>query len=139
MRATCLARRPGISSKTTASSMDILRREWTNEQILGKFYEPKVRHRMPPVLTKPRLFNNHLSVYNSLPFTELTPVEEPRAPPGLVKMMTDRHKIALVMGDEDATHKVSNRNGQRTPRNTTAVLISNYKTSKKSALTKNSS
>ena len=60
-------------------------------QILGKNYQPKQRHRMPPVI-KPKI--NHLQcvAFSSLPFKELELIEEPQMPHVLIQALAAKQQ-----------------------------------------------
>ncbi|XP_077864869.1 WD repeat-containing protein on Y chromosome-like [Saccoglossus kowalevskii] len=49
-------------------------------KILGKSYKPKTRHKMPPVLPEIRTNQTQVSVYSSLPFSELDEIPEAKLP-----------------------------------------------------------
>lgn len=50
------------------------------ENVLGKFYKPKTRHRFFPPLPRLKFNQDQMIVYSSLNFKELQAIEEPKTP-----------------------------------------------------------
>lgn len=50
------------------------------ENVLGKFYKPKTRHRSLPPLPRLKFNQDQMIVYSSLNFKELQAIEEPKTP-----------------------------------------------------------
>ena len=59
--------------------------------ILGKNYQPKQRHRMPPTV-KPKINNLQCVAFSSLPFIELEPIVEPKMPQVLTQALAARQQ-----------------------------------------------
>ncbi|XP_033640138.1 WD repeat-containing protein on Y chromosome-like [Asterias rubens] len=70
------------------------RATWGTSSILGKSYKPKTRHKMPPTLPDIKQNQNQVVVYSSLPFNELEPVQEVKAPATLQEIQL-RHQQSL--------------------------------------------
>jgi len=69
------------------------------QNILGKCYKPKTRHRFVPPLPKLKFNQDQMIVYSSLNFKELKTVEEPKTPAVLYKSSsTLLPRIAKVGG-----------------------------------------
>ena len=66
-------------NKTIANSL---------ENVLGKFYKPKTRHRFLPPLPKLKFNQNQMIVYSSLQFKDLQPIVEPKTPVVLLNNAT---------------------------------------------------
>ena len=85
MRLTSLTRR-GTQERTQEHTDDTELNEWNSsitsslENVLGKFYKPKTRHRFLPPLPKLKFNQNQMIVYSSLNFKELQAIEEPKTP-----------------------------------------------------------
>lgn len=100
MRFATLARR-GTQLLPQASHAEDLDKEWeweasigrSLEKVLGKFYKPKIRHRIFPPLPKLKFNQNQMIVYSSLNFKELQPIEEPAE----LWNHTTRHKSSLAL------------------------------------------
>lgn len=60
-------------------------------EILGKNYQPKQRHRMPPVI-KPKINNLQCVAFSSLPFKELDHIDEPKMPQVLVQALAAKQQ-----------------------------------------------
>ena len=72
--------------------------------ILGKNYQPKQRHRMPPVI-KPKI--NHLQcvAFSSLPFKELELPEEPKMPQVLVQALAAKQQQNRLSSPSEAQNQ----------------------------------
>lgn len=86
MRITALTRRgTQLNTQDSADSTDE-EKEWdstitrTLENVLGKFYKPKTRHRFLPPLPKLKFNQDQMIVYSSLNFKDLQTIEEPKTP-----------------------------------------------------------
>ena len=85
MRLTSLSQR-GTPPDTQDRTDDTDLQEWNSsitsslENVLGKFYKPKTRHRFLPPLPKLKFNQNQMIVYSSLNFKELQAIEEPKTP-----------------------------------------------------------
>lgn len=66
------------------------------ENVLGKFYKPKTRHRLLPPLPKLKFNQDQMIVYSSLNFKDLQPIEEPKTPAVLWSNST-RHKSSSAL------------------------------------------
>ena len=66
-------------NKTIANSL---------ENVLGKFYKPKTRHRFLPPLPKLKFNQNQMIVYSSLQFKDLQAIVEPKTPAVLLNNAT---------------------------------------------------
>ena len=66
------------------------------ENVLGKFYKPKTRHRFLPPLPKLKFNHNQMIVYSSLPFKDLQPIEEPKTP-GILLNSTTGYKSSSTL------------------------------------------
>ncbi len=68
------------------------------KDILGKNYQPKQRHKIPPSNIKQKMIQNQCVVYASLPYTNLREIKEPKMPPVLTKRLWQKSN-SNVKGD----------------------------------------
>ncbi|XP_067040016.1 cilia- and flagella-associated protein 337-like [Acropora muricata] len=66
------------------------------ENVLGKFYKPKTRHRFFPPLPKLKFNHNQMLVYSSLQFKDLQLIEEPKTP-GMLLNNTTGYKSSSTL------------------------------------------
>jgi len=78
-------------------------------RILGKSYKPKTRHKMPPLLPEIRQNANQLSVYSSLPFCELAPVNEPKLPAVIQQIQARNQSLDNIEKEGRTTQKAKRR------------------------------
>ncbi|XP_070571095.1 WD repeat-containing protein on Y chromosome-like [Ptychodera flava] len=79
--------------------------------ILGKSYKPKTRHKVPPMLPEIRQNANQLSVFSSLPFCELEPVQEPKLP-AVIQQIQARQQSMENLDKEGTTKQKLKRRAQ---------------------------
>ncbi|XP_064622322.1 WD repeat-containing protein on Y chromosome-like [Lineus longissimus] len=78
-----------------------------SESILGKYYKPKVRHKIAPTLPPIKHSQNQVVVYSSLPFNDLTPQEECEASTEL-KEIQKRHNLTTSL-DQGGSSKFAQK------------------------------
>lgn len=66
------------------------------DNVLGKFYKPKTRHRFFPPLPKLKFNHNQMLVYSSLQFKDLQLIEEPKTP-GMLLNNTTGYKSSSTL------------------------------------------
>lgn len=86
MRITAMTRRGTQQSIQDPADTTDLEKEWGTsitrslQNVLGKFYKPKTRHRFLPPLPKLKFNQDQMIVYSSLNFKDLQTIEEPKTP-----------------------------------------------------------
>ena len=142
MRITALTRR-GTQQSTQESTNNIdQEKEWDTcitrslQNVLGKFYKPKTRHRFLPPLPKLKFNQDQMIVYSSLNFKDLQTIEEPKTPAVLWNHAT-RYKSSsalLPRIPKAAGHRASSESKHATYYNTSAKQHrANHITATKSA------
>lgn len=102
MRITTLTRRGTQQIMEDSSDNTDLEKEWGTsisrslENVLGKFYKPKTRHRFLPPLPKLKFNQDQMIVYSSLNFKELQTIDEPKTP-AVVWNHTTRYKSSSAL------------------------------------------
>ena len=127
MRITALTRR-GTQPIQDIDTTDV-NSEWeisiegSLNNVLGKFYKPKTRHRFLPPLPKLKFNQDQMIVYSSLNVKELQAIEEPKTPAVLLPNAT-RYKSSsalLPRGTTRAAGHRSNSDSKHAPFNSTSL------------------